>query len=69
MKGCVNVTDVSLKTIGEANRLETLTLDGCFLITDLGLEFLVNGNVKNCLRLLSLSEYNVIGLVMMVYTT
>lgn len=58
LKGCVNVTDESLKTIGEANRLETLELDGCFLITDLGLEFLANGNVKNCLRHLFLSECN-----------
>nr|GFA76145.1 hypothetical protein [Tanacetum cinerariifolium] len=58
LKRCVNVTDESLKTIGEANYLKSLTLDGCFLITDLGLEFLANGNVKNCLRLLSLSKCN-----------
>ncbi|GJZ07881.1 leucine-rich repeat, cysteine-containing subtype protein [Tanacetum coccineum] len=62
LKRCVNVTDESLKTIGEANCLKSLTLDGCFLITDLGLEFLANGgNVKNCLRHLSLSKCTPVG--------
>lgn len=44
--GCVNVTNKSLKAIGESN-LRCLSLQGCHLITDLGLKYLVNGNVRN----------------------
>lgn len=44
--GCVNVTNKSLKAIGESN-LHGLSLQGCHLITDLGLKYLVNGNVRN----------------------
>ena len=31
---CIKVTDESLKAIGEANRLRSLNLQGCYLITD-----------------------------------
>ncbi|PWA53680.1 Leucine-rich repeat, cysteine-containing subtype [Artemisia annua] len=53
LSGCVSVTDESLKAIGESNCLTYLFLRGC-LITDLGLEYLANGDVKNCLNVLYL---------------
>lgn len=45
---CVGVTDESLKAIGESNSLKHVSLKGC-LITDLGLEYLTIGNLKNTL--------------------
>ncbi|KVH90337.1 F-box/LRR-repeat protein 4-like [Cynara cardunculus var. scolymus] len=56
LSGCVGVKDESLKAIGEASRLSILILHGCSLITDLGLEYLANGDVKNCLEELVLAE-------------
>ncbi|KVH90338.1 F-box/LRR-repeat protein 4-like [Cynara cardunculus var. scolymus] len=53
---CVNVTDESLKAIGKASCLRVLSLQGCRLITDLGLSYLANGNVRNCLEVLNLAE-------------
>ncbi|GKE50252.1 leucine-rich repeat, cysteine-containing subtype protein [Tanacetum coccineum] len=53
---CENVTDISLNMIGEATRLEKLDLDGCCLITDLGLEYLTNGKLKHCLETLYLNS-------------
>lgn len=43
---CVNVTDKSLNMIGAVTRLKRLDLDGCCLITDLGLKYLANGDLK-----------------------
>nr|GEX50209.1 hypothetical protein [Tanacetum cinerariifolium] len=56
LTGCVNVTDKSLKIIAEATCLNALNLRGCYLISDLGLEYLANGDLKNCLHTLYLSE-------------
>ncbi|GJX03221.1 leucine-rich repeat, cysteine-containing subtype protein [Tanacetum coccineum] len=44
-----SVTDESFKAIGELNSLRHLCLGGC-LISDLGLEYMANGNLKNCLQ-------------------
>ncbi|GKD36405.1 leucine-rich repeat, cysteine-containing subtype protein, partial [Tanacetum coccineum] len=56
LEGCANVTDETLKATGEASCLENLDLTGCILITGLGLEYLVNGDLKTCLRTLVLSK-------------
>ncbi|PWA74215.1 Leucine-rich repeat, cysteine-containing subtype [Artemisia annua] len=53
---CVNVTDRSLKVIAEATCLERLYLAECFLITDVGLEYLANGDLKFCLKTLLLRK-------------
>ncbi|GJS55768.1 GDP-mannose transporter GONST4 [Tanacetum coccineum] len=53
---CVKITDESLKAIGEATCLKSVDLQGCYLITDLGLEYLANGDLKNCLKYLYLAE-------------
>nr|GEZ93467.1 hypothetical protein [Tanacetum cinerariifolium] len=54
--GCVNVTDKSLKIISEATCLNTLNLQCCCLISDLGLEYLANGDLKHCLKRLYLDK-------------
>ncbi|PWA28346.1 Leucine-rich repeat, cysteine-containing subtype [Artemisia annua] len=41
--GCVNVTNESLKAIGESSCLKSLNLQGCHLITDWGLEYYLAG--------------------------
>ncbi|PWA89356.1 Leucine-rich repeat, cysteine-containing subtype [Artemisia annua] len=56
LKGCVKVTDKSLKVIGEATSLKLLNLGACCLITDLGLKYLANGDLKNCLEILLLAK-------------
>ncbi|GKE19195.1 leucine-rich repeat, cysteine-containing subtype protein [Tanacetum coccineum] len=53
---CVNVTDKALKIIAEATCLNTLNLQGCYLISDLGLEYLANGDLKHCLDRLYLDK-------------
>ncbi|PWA89355.1 Leucine-rich repeat, cysteine-containing subtype [Artemisia annua] len=53
---CVKVTDESLKAIGEATRLRSLNLQGCYLITDLGLKYFATGDLKNSLTFLFLDE-------------
>nr|GEV59134.1 hypothetical protein [Tanacetum cinerariifolium] len=53
---CVNVTDKSLKIIAEATCLKILHLQGCYLISDLGLEYLANGDFKHCLDRLYLGK-------------
>nr|GEZ09898.1 hypothetical protein [Tanacetum cinerariifolium] len=53
---CVKVTDESLKAIGEATRLRSLNLQGCYLITDLGLKYLATGDLKNSLMSLYFNE-------------
>nr|XP_043623113.1 F-box/LRR-repeat protein 2-like [Erigeron canadensis] len=53
---CVNVTDESLKAIGESSHLQSLSLAGCRWITDLGLEYLAKGKVRSCLWKLNLAE-------------
>nr|GEW58903.1 hypothetical protein [Tanacetum cinerariifolium] len=55
LDGCLNVKDESLKAIGESNCLEQLSLRCCW-ITDLGLEYLASGDLKNCLDTLCLAE-------------
>ncbi|KAI3696483.1 hypothetical protein L1987_79501 [Smallanthus sonchifolius] len=55
LKGCIRVTDDSLKAIGESDILN-LNLEGCYLITDLGLEYLATGDLKNSLQHLVLTE-------------
>ncbi|KAJ0675192.1 putative leucine-rich repeat domain superfamily [Helianthus annuus] len=55
LEGCIRVTDESLKAIGES-RIRNLNLGGCYLVTDLGLEYLANGDLKN-----HLSELNLTG--------
>ncbi|KAJ0493509.1 putative leucine-rich repeat domain superfamily [Helianthus annuus] len=54
LEGCIRVTDESLKAIGES-RICNLNLGGCYLVTDLGLEYLANGDLKNYLSELNLS--------------
>lgn len=56
LSGCVNVTDELLKVIGEECYLHDLVLDGCYLITDLGLKYLMNGDLKYHLGTLDLGE-------------
>ncbi|GJR61948.1 leucine-rich repeat, cysteine-containing subtype protein [Tanacetum coccineum] len=56
LDGCVNVTNESLKAICEANHLKYLSLRGYYLVTDLGLEYLTNEDMKNCLERLHLNE-------------
>ncbi|GJX39143.1 ribonuclease H-like domain-containing protein [Tanacetum coccineum] len=53
---CVKVTDESLKAIGEATRLRSLNLQGCYLITDLGLKYLATRDLKNSLMFLYFNE-------------
>ncbi|GJT46134.1 leucine-rich repeat, cysteine-containing subtype protein [Tanacetum coccineum] len=53
---CVTVTDKSLKMIREATRLEKLDLQGCYMISNLGLEYLANGKLKHCLETLYLNS-------------
>ncbi|KAK1419989.1 hypothetical protein QVD17_29476 [Tagetes erecta] len=53
--GCIRVTNESLKAIGESHILN-LNMRGCYLITDLGLEYLANGDLKKCLQILNLSK-------------
>ncbi|GKC38342.1 leucine-rich repeat, cysteine-containing subtype protein [Tanacetum coccineum] len=56
LKDCVNVTDKTLKIIAEATRVNALTLEGCNLITDLGLEYLANGDLKHSLHTIYLGK-------------
>ncbi|KAJ0725795.1 putative leucine-rich repeat domain superfamily [Helianthus annuus] len=60
LKGCIRVTDESLKAVGESC-IRDLNLGGCYLITDLGLEYLADGDLKNCLQHLNLAECNQIS--------
>ncbi|GJS95124.1 leucine-rich repeat, cysteine-containing subtype protein [Tanacetum coccineum] len=53
--GCLSVTNESLKAIGESNSFLNLNMRGC-LISDLGLEYIANGNLKNSLEMLFLGE-------------
>jgi hypothetical protein len=53
--GCLSVTDESLKSLGASKSITQLILTGC-MITDLGLEYLANGDLKNCLKSLFLDE-------------
>ncbi|GJV85825.1 leucine-rich repeat, cysteine-containing subtype protein, partial [Tanacetum coccineum] len=48
--------DKSLKIIAEATCLNVLHLQGCYLISDLGLEYLANGDLKHCLDTLYLGK-------------
>ncbi|KAI3816774.1 hypothetical protein L1987_16478 [Smallanthus sonchifolius] len=74
LKGCIRVTDESLKPIGESG-IRNLNLEGCYLITDLGLKYLANGDLKNSLQHLILTEcdrisdHGVIHLKQMVHLT
>ena len=45
LEGCANVTNETLKAIGETSCLRKLDLTGCFLITDLGLKYLASGDL------------------------
>nr|GEW07071.1 hypothetical protein [Tanacetum cinerariifolium] len=54
LSGCLSITDESLKAIGESNSLLILNLSYC-LITDMGLEYLADGNLTNSLTGLDLS--------------
>ncbi|GJV35327.1 leucine-rich repeat, cysteine-containing subtype protein [Tanacetum coccineum] len=54
LDGCVTA-------IGEANHLKYLSFRGCYLVTDLGLEYLANGDMKNCLERLHLNECDMIS--------
>ncbi|PWA53678.1 Leucine-rich repeat, cysteine-containing subtype [Artemisia annua] len=56
LERCVKVTDESLKAIGEVTCLKQLVLRGCYLITDLGLKYLANKDLKNSLKFLYLDE-------------
>ncbi|GJW33788.1 leucine-rich repeat, cysteine-containing subtype protein [Tanacetum coccineum] len=56
LDNCVNVTDKSLKMIGEATCLGVLSLRGCYLISDLGLEYFVDGDLKYSLARLFLNN-------------
>nr|GEU54215.1 hypothetical protein [Tanacetum cinerariifolium] len=56
LRKCMNVTDKSLKMIGEATRLKYLSLRDCYLITDLGLEYLANEDLRYCLKTLYLNN-------------
>ncbi|PWA33438.1 Leucine-rich repeat, cysteine-containing subtype [Artemisia annua] len=56
LEGCANVTDETLKAIGKASCLVKLDLTGCFLITDLGLKYLANGDLKTRLKTLLLGK-------------
>ncbi|GJY36141.1 leucine-rich repeat, cysteine-containing subtype protein [Tanacetum coccineum] len=58
LKRCVNVTDETLKVIGEAECLYHLDVQGCHLISDLGLKHLANGKLKYSMEVLNLSECN-----------
>ncbi|PIN10545.1 hypothetical protein CDL12_16872 [Handroanthus impetiginosus] len=53
---CRKVSDEALKSIAGLNNLETLNLQGCCLITDIGLSFLAEGPVCNTLIKLNLAE-------------
>ncbi|GKB64263.1 leucine-rich repeat, cysteine-containing subtype protein [Tanacetum coccineum] len=54
LDGCVTA-------IGEANHLKYLSFRGCYLVTYLGLEYLANGDMKNCLERLHLNECDMIS--------
>ncbi|KAI3468204.1 hypothetical protein Pfo_024867, partial [Paulownia fortunei] len=53
---CRKVSDEALESIGGLNYLEVLNLQGCWLITDVGLAFLAKGSLCNTLKRLNLAE-------------
>ncbi|KAI3696484.1 hypothetical protein L1987_79502 [Smallanthus sonchifolius] len=55
LKGCIRVTDESLKAIGRSG-IHNLNLTGCSSITDLGLKYLADGDLKNSLQSLNLTK-------------
>ncbi|PWA81261.1 Leucine-rich repeat, cysteine-containing subtype [Artemisia annua] len=56
LQNCANVSDKSLNMIGEATHLKELYLSRCNLISDLGLEYLANGDLRYCLEELDLDK-------------
>ncbi|KAK6161871.1 hypothetical protein DH2020_001712 [Rehmannia glutinosa] len=50
------VSDEALESIGGLKYLEVLNLQGCWLITDMGLAFLAKGYLCNTLRILNIAE-------------
>ncbi|PIN10546.1 hypothetical protein CDL12_16873 [Handroanthus impetiginosus] len=55
---CRKISDEALKSIAGLNNLEMLSLQGCYLITDIGLSFLAEGPVHNTLIELNLAGCN-----------
>ncbi|KAL3498487.1 hypothetical protein ACH5RR_041219 [Cinchona calisaya] len=53
---CKMITDEALETIGKMGSLRSLNLQGCCLISDLGLSFLANGILGKSLVYLVLAE-------------
>ncbi|KAL0288601.1 UNVERIFIED_CONTAM: F-box protein [Sesamum angustifolium] len=53
---CWKVSDEALDSIGFLNHLERLGLQGCWLITDVGLAFLAQGSLCDSLKILNLAE-------------
>lgn len=53
---CGRITDDALYSIGTLSSLQELNLQGCFLITDLGLDFLTKGNLPNTLIKLVIAQ-------------
>ncbi|KAI5669292.1 hypothetical protein M9H77_19145 [Catharanthus roseus] len=53
---CSRINDEALEAIGILGYLKDLNLQGCCLITDLGLDFLVKGNLRNTLEVLVIGE-------------
>ncbi|MED6146096.1 hypothetical protein PIB30_031456 [Stylosanthes scabra] len=53
---CTLVGDGALEAIGRLNSLQVLNLEGCSLVTDVGLGFLASGPLNNTLRTLVLVE-------------
>lgn len=53
---CVGITDEALGAISTLSFLTVLSLQGCALVTDLGLSYLASGSSSRTLRKLDLSE-------------
>ncbi|XAR70851.1 hypothetical protein NMG60_11027883 [Bertholletia excelsa] len=53
---CTRVSDVALEAIGQANSLQVLNLEACWLITDRGLASLSSGPLSKTLKKLVIAE-------------
>ena len=53
---CERITNISLEAISNANCLESLNLEGCKMVSDVGIHFLARGKTFSSLKTLDLCE-------------
>jgi F-box/leucine-rich repeat protein 2/20 len=56
LSGCERITNLALAAISNANCLETLILDGCKMVNNVGIHFLAQGKTSSTLKTLDLCE-------------